>query len=63
METRREEYFEKTFRITMSNATENLSNMSEKHRMRLGNVEVRGKNSFVVLETEAKGSEQELDGW
>lgn len=63
-ETSREEYFEKTFRITMSNATENLNSMSKKHRMRFRKVEVSDKNGFiVVLETEAKGNELELDGW
>lgn len=62
-ETSREEYFEKTFRITMSNATENLNNTSKKHRMRFGKVEVNDKNSsVVVLEAEAEENELELDG-
>lgn len=62
-ESSREEYFEKTFRIIMSNATENLNNMSKKHRKGFGKVEVRDKHGFVVPETEAKGDELELDGW
>lgn len=60
-ETSREEYFEKTFRITMSNATENLNNMSKKHRMQFRKMEVVMRRVLLLFwRLKPKGMSQSL---